>query len=112
MSQTTPAEKPLKHLTTRHMERAFGVTTMTLYLWRKGTATIKPLPVVETGTRKVAYAVKAVERWAAANGIPIRVRDLATLLADDELKPRKDGRRVRLLVEKKPSKREKTKREH
>lgn len=117
MTNTTPTahqeNKPLRYLTTRHMEHAFGVSTMTLYLWRKGTATIKPLPVVmKPEIKGVAYDVKAVERWAKANGIEPRVADLRALLADEALKPRKDGRRPRLmLAPRKPSKREKAKRE-
>lgn len=111
MPETTTETKPLKYLTTRHMERAFGVSTMTLYLWRRGTATIKQLPTVQRPDIKgVAYDVKAVERWAKANGIEPVVPDLRALLADQELAPRKDGRRPRVKPTKKPSRREQSKR--
>ena len=125
MPSTTVAAKPLKHLTTRHMERAFGVSMMTLYLWRKGTPTIRPLPTVASEGREVLYAPRAVERWARDNGMTILVPDLAALLVDPALAPRRVGRKVEPRkaptstdersskpARKPPSKREKVKREH
>lgn len=80
-----------KLLTTRHLERAFGVTSMTIYLWRKGTPTKAKLPVVETSNKRVFYSPAKVEAWAKKNEVAVLVPSLVGLLGDDSLSPSKSG---------------------
>lgn len=60
-------------ITTTQLTRAFGVTTMTLYLWRKGTATKTPLPFhlddPKAAKPRVSFRASEVKRWAKQNGV-------------------------------------------
>ena len=82
---------PTKLLSNRHLERAFGVTTMTLYLWRKGTPTKAPLPVVSGTDRRVSYKPRDVEIWARKNNVTLLVPDLSSLLDAPDMQIAKPG---------------------
>lgn len=64
-------------LTTSHLTKMFDVTPMTIYLWRKGTASRPPLPVVKPGKADRPNAIRfdpsKVEKWASKVGVPIVV---------------------------------------
>ncbi len=60
-----------RKLTTRDLEVVFGVTTMTVHNWRKGSATKEPLPVIKEDLEKgqVRFAPKITASWAKKNGV-------------------------------------------
>jgi hypothetical protein len=63
-------------MTTQQAARAFGVSTMTLYLWRQGTPTKDPLPSTkETKTEKprIGYPISSARKWAKKHGIEFAV---------------------------------------
>lgn len=91
---------PTKLLRNQHLEKAFGVTSMTLFLWRGGTPTKTALPTVDTGSRLVAYNPKHVEAWAKKNGVALLVPDLTALLAGGTVIAAKPGPKVKLTVQK------------
>jgi hypothetical protein len=54
-------------LTINQVAAAFGVSTMTLYLWRRGTPTKEPLPCTEVegkGAVRVGFRLPAIRAWA------------------------------------------------
>lgn len=71
-------------LTTSHLTKMFDVTPMTIYLWRKGTSTRPPLPVIKPGKQDRPNAIRfdpvKVEKWASKAGVEIAV-PLASVLA-------------------------------
>lgn len=64
-------------LNTAHLTKMFDVTPMTIYLWRKGSASRPPLPVTKpTKTQRpnaVLFDPAKVEKWASKVGVPIIV---------------------------------------
>lgn len=65
---------PKKAITTKDAMKVFGVSHMALFLWRAGTATKTPLPVVqEEGSRNVFYMPGVIKSWAKANDVAILV---------------------------------------
>lgn len=60
-------------MSTNQAAKAFGVSTMTLYLWRLGTPTKEPLPfkVSDPLAKKprVIYEIAATKQWARRHGI-------------------------------------------
>ena len=91
-----PKADPTKLLRNQHLEKAFGVTSMTLFLWRGGTPTKTALPTADTGSRLVAYNPKQVEAWAKKNGVALLVPDLAALLAGGTVVAAKPGPKVKV----------------
>lgn len=73
MTARTPAAR--RQLTTKDLERVFGVTAMTLYLWRRGTATRSKLRTApkKRGERSVAYYEEDVIAWAKRHDVPLAV---------------------------------------
>lgn len=65
-------------LTTADLQKAFGVTGMTVHNWRKGTPQRPALPAESDG-RRVVFSAEAVRRWAVKAGVP--VADESALLA-------------------------------
>lgn len=90
-----PKADPTKLLRNQHLEKAFGVTSMTLFLWRGGTPTKTALPTADTGSRLVAYNPKQVEAWAKKNGVALLVSDLTALLAGGTVVAAKPGPKVK-----------------
>lgn len=57
-------------LTTKDLVAAFGVTSMTISNWRKGSPTKTALPTKQRG-RFVCFEPERVQRWANSNSVPI-----------------------------------------
>lgn len=76
--------------TNKQLERAFGVSSMTLYLWRQGTATKAAMPTVKNTGRFVLYDRGPITAWAKKNGVEFVV-PLDQVAANAELKPAKAG---------------------
>lgn len=73
-------------LNTADLCRVFGVTPMTIYLWRQGTASKhSKLPVVvgKRVGRAVLFRPSAVLTWAQKNGVEVQV-DPVAILAEKE----------------------------
>lgn len=66
-----------KTLTVNDLVQAFGVSSMTLYLWRQGTPTKDPLPydVVDPNAKRpsIAFRIPKVRAWAKKHGIEFAV---------------------------------------
>lgn len=63
-------------LTITQMTRVFNTTNMTIYNWRKGTVTRRPLPTVadpKATKATVLFDSKEVLRWAKEYGVPVVV---------------------------------------
>jgi predicted DNA-binding transcriptional regulator AlpA len=58
-----------KTLTTKQLMAGFGVSDMTVFTWRKGTATKEPIPHTVDG-RSVTFPVSEVKAWAKKHGVP------------------------------------------
>lgn len=68
----TPETKP--RLTVSQMQQLFDVTRMTLFNWRKGSATRTPLPVAKPRKgdgRMITFDPERTMKWAASNNIMI-----------------------------------------
>jgi hypothetical protein len=63
------AEAP-RLLTTADLQKAFGVTAMTIHNWRKGTPQ-RPALKTKSDGRRVAFAEAAVRRWAEKAGVAV-----------------------------------------
>ena len=98
-----PKTDPTKLLRNQHLEKAFGVTSMTLFLWRGGTPTKTALPTADTDSRLVAYNPKQVEAWAKKNGVTLLVPDLAGLLAGGTVVAAKPGPKAKIASAKAPT---------
>lgn len=62
---------PKKLLKTRDLEAVFGVTSMTVHNWRKGSVTREPLPVDEKSLENgdVRFHPTITARWAKRNDV-------------------------------------------
>lgn len=62
-------------LTTKELERVFGVSAMTLYLWRQGTATKSKLRTApkKRGERSVLFYEDDVRAWASRHEVALVV---------------------------------------
>ena len=60
---------------------AFGVSSMCLSHWRKGTATKEALPV-ETEGRNVFIGVAEAKKWAKAHGVDFAMDPAKAIEAD------------------------------
>lgn len=80
-----------QHLTLNQTARAFGVSLMSLYLWRQGTATKEPLPTVESDGRQVVDA-KVARTWASLHGLKFVLKNAGTV-GKDGPKPKVKKRR-------------------
>lgn len=71
----THSKPDRRKLSTKDLERVFGVSSMTLYLWRQGTATKSKLRTApkKRGDRSVTYYEDDVLAYAQKHGIPIAV---------------------------------------
>lgn len=70
-----------KELTTKNLCTLFGVGTMTINNWRKGSTRITPLPAhtKPRGTRaSVHFKLSEVKKWAKANNIEMVVKLVAS----------------------------------
>lgn len=97
-----PKTDLIKLLRNQHLEKAFGVTSMTLFLWRGGTPTKTALPTADTGSRLVAYNPKQVEAWAKKNGVTLLVSDLSGLIIDGSVVAAKPGPKAKIASAKAP----------
>lgn len=62
-------------LTISQAAEAFGVTTMTIFTWRKGVAGRTPLPVEivgegESTKRRIFVPIKEAKAWAVIHNLP------------------------------------------
>ena len=60
-----------QRLTTWHLQRIFDVSAMTVYNWRRGTATKTRLPCAVEQNGRVHYTIGAVKAWARKNAVPL-----------------------------------------
>jgi hypothetical protein len=61
-------------LTITQLTKVFNTTNMTIYNWRKGTVTRRPLPTVPDAAQgRVLFDSKDVEKWAKEYHVPIVV---------------------------------------
>lgn len=72
------------HLSTKQVMALAGVSHMTVYSWRKGSATREPLPTVDTGSISVAFSPAKLKAWAKKHGIELRHDPVA--VADGSVK--------------------------
>jgi hypothetical protein len=56
-------------LTNRQVIAGFRVSDITIFNWRKGTATKDPLPSSNEDGTRVLYKPTEVKRWAKAHGL-------------------------------------------
>jgi len=77
-------------LNTHQVAAAFGVTTMTLANWRKGSPKRSPLPTAKQPKNaqplSIWYAPSALKVWAKKNGIEVP-KSLDTLTTPTPTKP-------------------------
>lgn len=77
-------------MTTQQAAKAFGVSTMTLYLWRQGTPTKDPLPFTVHDAKaekpRIAYPIASSRKWARAHNIEFAV-DPAKVVLEPSKKP-------------------------
>lgn len=69
MSKTHP-------LNAKQVRTAFGISQVTLYLWRKGTEKRAPLPhkqVFQGGATRVTFKQAELEKWAKKHGVAVKV---------------------------------------
>lgn len=60
-------------LTTRDLKKAFGVGHMTIYNWRLGTATKKPLPHKKDAQGHVSFPADKVAAWAKKHDLEFKI---------------------------------------
>lgn len=72
-------------LTVKELQAVFGVTNMTVYLWRQGTPTKAKLPTAATRGRSVRFEVQETLDWARKHDIPVEVHpdDLGRTIRPD-----------------------------
>lgn len=77
---TKQQKEPL--LNTKQVMAVFGVSDMTVFNWRHGTASKKPLPTVlkpvgASGVRQlVGFKPSAIKRWAAQHAVHLDEKKL------------------------------------
>lgn len=67
---------PTLRFNTQDVMSLFGVSHMTVYQWRKGTARKTPLPAIEkrVGARlTVEFTEKTLRKWARENNVPFTI---------------------------------------
>ncbi len=60
------------HYTSKSLQAKYGVTAMTVYLWRKGSTRREAIPHVVQAVGKanrVLFPKEAVHTWARSNGV-------------------------------------------
>ncbi len=83
------------------LARAFGVSTMTLYLWRQGTPTKDPLPHLAEpvgNSNRITFKRGEVKTWAKKHGLELDFdRKEPTKSAPGPVKkiPKRDSRKVK-----------------
>lgn len=63
-------------LNAKQVRTAFGISQVTLYLWRKGTEKRTPLPckeIMQGGAARVGFKQADLEKWAKKHGVAIKV---------------------------------------
>jgi predicted DNA-binding transcriptional regulator AlpA len=83
-------------LNTQQLMQIFGVSHMTVYQWRQGTATKKKLPatVGKPTPRSVAFDPVKVETWASKHDVPllydpVKLADTGKLVAVPKAKAKR-----------------------
>jgi hypothetical protein len=59
---------------TKQAQALFGVTAMTLWLWRSGTPTKEPMPYEKKG-RSISYSLSKLKAWAKVHGVTMNLAD-------------------------------------
>lgn len=63
-------------LNAKQVRTAFGISQVTLYLWRKGTEKRAPLPckaIMQGGASRVGFKQADLEKWAKKHGVAVKV---------------------------------------
>lgn len=79
-------------LNAKQVRTAFGISQVTLYLWRKGTEKRAPLPckeVVQGAAARVGFKQADLEKWAKKHAVAIKVpfAEVANAQALHQAKP-------------------------
>ena len=79
-----------KTLSTKDVIAGFGVGHMTVYNWRKGSTSRKPLPVITGDKGRVSFSVDAVKAWAKEHGVKFTVPAIVSWASKPGPKPKAD----------------------
>lgn len=80
-------------LNAKQVRTAFGISPVTLFLWRKGTEKRAPLPckqVWQGAAARVGFKQAELEKWAKKHGVEIKV-PFAEVIQQQELHQAKPG---------------------
>jgi len=83
-------------LNAKQVRVAFGISPVTLFLWRKGTEKRAPLPCKTVhlfGATRVGFKQAELEKWAKKHGVEIKV-PFAEVIQQQELHQAKPGPKV------------------
>jgi hypothetical protein len=98
-------------LTITQAAQAFGVSTMTLHLWRKGTVTKEALPhdIKMIGNRRaVRISAARAEAWAKRNGVTFSPERITGIAKVGKSGPIPKTVKASVKVKEPPSKRKRT----
>lgn len=80
-------------LNAKQVRTAFGISQVTLYLWRKGTEKRAPLPckeIMQGAAARVGFKQADLEKWAKKHAVAIKV-PFAEVAAEQGLHQAKPG---------------------